>query len=290
MSAPPLVLLPLGVMIFMAVVMSAGWVFQAAVKNGGWSDVFWTYGSGLAFALAAVAPLSGQSGPDVRQVMVACLAMIWALRLGAYVHKRVAGGPEDARYADFRRDWGKDFPRRMYQLMIVQAPASALLSVSVVAAARVPVAGLRWADALGALILAGAIIGEAVADGQMKAFKTNPANKGGVCDRGLWAWSRHPNYLFEALGWWAYPVIGLEIHRPESLVTLIAPAIMYVILRYGTGVPPLEAAMLRSRGEAFRRYQARVSVFWPRPPKAPATPDIAEPKAQDSSVMREFKS
>jgi steroid 5-alpha reductase family enzyme len=267
MSAPPLVLLPLGVMIFMAVVMSAGWVFQAAVKNGGWSDVFWTYGTGASCALACLVPFGGADSPTWRQMLVAALAAIWSLRLGTYVATRVARGAEDARYADFRREWGARFQRNMFGLLIVQAPVTAILSLSILVAARQPHPGVRIADLLGALILIGSILGEGLADQQMKAFRADPASKGKVCDTGLWAWSRHPNYLFEALGWLAYPVIALDLAHPFSLLSLIAPIVMFIVLRFGTGVPPLEAAMLKSRGDAYRLYQARVSAFWPRPPK-----------------------
>jgi steroid 5-alpha reductase family enzyme len=267
MSPAPFALLPLGVLIAMAVVMSSGWLFQRAVNNGGWSDVFWTYGTGATCAVACLAPFGGAAAPSWRQLLVAALVAIWSLRLGTYVALRVAKGSEDARYADFRRAWGRDFQRNMFGLLIVQAPVTALLSLSILVAARHPHAGVRIADVVGALILIGSIFGEGVADQQMKAFRANPASKGKVCDTGLWAWSRHPNYLFEALGWIAYPVIALDLAHPLSLVSLIAPVVMFVVLRFGTGVPPLEEAMLKSRGDAYRLYQARVSAFWPRPPK-----------------------
>jgi steroid 5-alpha reductase family enzyme len=268
MTAVPFLLLPLGVLIAMAVVMSCGWAFQRAVGNGGWSDVFWTYGTGATCALACLVPLGGATSPTWRQILVAALVAIWALRLGTYVATRVAKGAEDARYADFRREWGRKFQRNMYGLLIVQAPVTAVLSLSILVAAREPYPGVRIADILGGLILIGSILGEGVADQQMKAFRADAKNKGQVCDTGLWAWSRHPNYLFEALVWLAYPVIALDVRNPFSLASLIAPIVMFVVLRFGTGVPPLEAAMLKSRGDAYRLYQARVSAFWPRPPKA----------------------
>ncbi len=111
-----------------------------------------------------------------------------------------------------------------------------------------------------------------MADRQLSAFAAEPANRGRVCDRGLWAWSRHPNYLFEWLGWFAYPAIAIAPGHPEGAWALAAPAVMYLVLRHGTGVPPLEAHMLRSRGEAFRAYQARVPAFLPRPPRTKESP------------------
>lgn len=105
--------------------------------------------------------------------------------------------------------------------------------------------------------------GEAAADRQMTRFKADPANKGKVCDTGLWGWSRHPNYLFEALFWLSFPVIATNIATPWALLSWSAPAIMAALLRYGSGVPPLEAAMIESKGEAYRAYQARVPALVP---------------------------
>ncbi len=251
----------------MTVVMIAGWTYQRAVRNGGWTDVFWTYGTGATCALAALVPFGGASAPDWRQALVATLIAIWALRLGSYVMLRVARGPEDVRYVEFRRDWGAAFQRRMFGFLLTQAPASALLGISVLLAARNPEPGLRVADMVGASMLAVAILGETLADGQMKRFKAGRPAKGAVCDTGLWSWSRHPNYFFEWLGWLAYPVIAIRLSAPWSWASLIAPIIMFAVLRVGTGIPPLEAAMLRSKGDAYRRYQARVSLFIPFPPK-----------------------
>ena len=112
-----------------------------------------------------------------------------------------------------------------------------------------------------------AFAGEALADSQLKSFRMNPANKGKVCDIGLWRWSRHPNYFFEWFGWVSYPVIALSFDYPWGFATLLAPLFMFWILRYVTGVPPLEEQMLKSRGDAYRAYQAQTSVFFPLPPK-----------------------
>jgi steroid 5-alpha reductase family enzyme len=92
-----------------------------------------------------------------------------------------------------------------------------------------------------------------------------------VCDEGLWRWSRHPNYFFEWLGWFAYPLIAISPNYhpsyPWGWVTLLAPAFMYWILVHVTGIPPLEEQMLRSRGDRYRDYQSRTSAFFPWPPR-----------------------
>jgi steroid 5-alpha reductase family enzyme len=149
---------------------------------------------------------------------------------------------------------------------MAQPSVSALLCLAVALAAHAP-GPLGVRDLSAVLIMAVAVGGESLADRQLTAFKTAPHAKGAICEDGLWGWSRHPNYFFEWLGWLAYPVIALAPSQPLSWATLIAPAIMFLVLRWGTGVPPLEASMLKSRGAAFRAYQGRVSAFFPLPPK-----------------------
>lgn len=260
-AATPLI----AVFAFMLVVMSLSWFAQRALKNAGWVDVFWTFGTGA--SCVAVALWSGAGANHDRQLLVAALAAIWSLRLGFYIAARVASSTtEDVRYATLRETWGRAFQSRLFGLVIVQAPATTLLSWSVFAATHASDAALRLRDGLGILILAIAIAGEALADEQMRRFKSKP-NHGPINDSGLWSWSRHPNYFFEWFGWLAYPAIGFDPANIGSWATWIAPVLMYLILRYGTGVPALEHNMLMSRGDAFRAYQARVSAFIPMPPK-----------------------
>ncbi len=260
--------LALYVLLFMTAVMVAAWAFGLRARNGGWTDVFWTFGTGLALAGAALFPIAGDATPGPRQWLIAGLAALWAIRLGGYLTPRVAAH-EDPRYARFRQDWGKDYPRNMLFVTLPQAAATALLALSVIPAAHAPgPLGLR--DVLGVAILVLAILGEGLADAQMKAFRGAPANKGKVCDSGLWGWSRHPNYFFQWLGWLAYPVIAIDPAQPLTWLSVTAPLVMFILLTRISGVPPLEEAMLRSRGDAYRAYQAQVSSFFPWPPKANA--------------------
>jgi steroid 5-alpha reductase family enzyme len=250
-----------GVTIVMSAVMLAAWFTQRAVRNGGWVDVFWTYGTGQSCGAAA---LFVQGGVGWRRVMVACMVGFWALRLGSYVALRVARSAEDVRYAYMREDFGAGFQRKMFFLLVGQGPVSGLLSIAVVIAARQPDPQFELRDFLGLLIMVLAIGGETLADRQMQRFKAGGGGAEAVCDRGLWAWSRHPNYLFEWAGWFAYPMIGLTVRDLGSLLSLLAPVLMYLVLRYATGVPPLEAAMVRRKGDAYRRYQEQVGVMLPR--------------------------
>ena len=260
--------LSLVVLAFMTAVMLAAWGFGLARKNGGWTDVFWVFGSGLALAGAALFPLEAFPGPQPRQWVVAGLVALWALRLGSYLGARVAGHPEDPRYARFRADWGPAYSRNMLFVALPQAPATAFLSLSVLIAARTPGHDLVLRDVLGVVVLMLAIGGEGLADTQMKLFKADPANQGKVADLGLWGWSRHPNYFFQWLGWLAFPVIGLDPGHPITWLSVSGPVVMFVLLTSVSGIPPLEEAQLLSKGDAYRRYQARVSAFFPLPPKA----------------------
>lgn len=255
----------LGVLLAMTVVMLAAWAFGLKTKNGGWTDVFWSFGTGVLLAGAALFA-AGTDTSQARRLLVAAFMLAWGLRLGLYLAPRVAGHPEDARYAAFRRS-AKTYPLTMLFVSLPQAPATALLALSVVTAAQRSTPDLDVRDALAIALYLIALVGETISDAQMKRFRADPANKGKVIGTGLWAWSRHPNYFFQWLGWLAYPVMALDPSRPLSLLTLVAPAVMYGLLRYVSGVPPLEQAMLTSRGDAFRDYQKRVSVFFPIPPK-----------------------
>lgn len=253
--------------VFILVAMALVWAFQRAMRNGGWTDVFWSYVLGAAGVVMALLPVDG-AAPSGRQWLVAALIGVWGLRLGSYLALRVGGHPEDARYADLRRKWGPRTDLMMFGFLQVQGLVSLVLSLGVAAAARRP-GPLDAQDAVGGAILLIAILGETVADAQLAAFKANPANRGGICDRGLWAWSRHPNYFFEWLAWLAYPVIAIDVSGrwPWGFAALAGPVLMYHLLTKVSGVPLLEQAMAKSRGAAFDTYKARTSAFFPLPPK-----------------------
>jgi steroid 5-alpha reductase family enzyme len=254
----------------LSVLMAGAWMVQQRTGNSGWVDSIWTFSIGLVGAASALWPVAG-TAPNIRQWLVAALVAIWSLRLGGHIAVRTSGITDDPRYAAFAREWGADSPRKMFVFLQNQGFGSIPLVFSIFVAARFPSDVLRPQDYLGALILFAGIVGEALADAQLKRFRTDPANQGRVCDIGLWRWSRHPNYFFEWFGWLAYPVIALSPDYapsyPWGWATLLAPGFMYWILVHITGIPPLEQQMLRSRGERYRDYQSRTSMFFPRPPQ-----------------------
>lgn len=257
----------------LSVLMGIAWVVQQRTGNSGWVDTIWTFAVGLTGAGSALWPVTGEM-PNPRQWLVAALVAIWSLRLGIHIAIRTVAITDDPRYAAFAKEWGVHSARRMFVFLQNQGFGSIPLVFAIFVAARFPMSTLRLQDYLGAAILFAGIAGEALADAQLKRFREQPANKGRVCDAGLWRWSRHPNYFFEWFGWLAYPVIALSVDYPLQYpwgwATLLAPAFMYWILVYVTGIPPLEAQMLRSRGDRYRAYQSRTSVFFPMPPQKEA--------------------
>lgn len=255
----------------LCVLMAVAWIVQQRTGNSGWVDTIWTFAVGLVGMIAALWPFTAAALP-ARQWTVAALVTAWALRLGLHIAARSSGVHDDPRYADYAKRWGDAAPRRMFVFLQQQALGAIPLVFAIFVAAQVPLSEFRLQDYLGALVLFAGIAGEGLADAQLKRFRENPANKGKVCDIGLWRWSRHPNYFFQSLGWLAYPVIAIAPNdvsaHPWGFAALLAPIFMFWILNYVTGVPPLEAQMARSRGEAWRAYQLRTSRFFPLPPKA----------------------
>src|SRR3569623_78319 len=248
----------------LALLLAMAWWVVLRTGQSGWVDVFWSAGIGLAVIAGALLPLAGAPPISARAGLVALLVTIWSLRLGLYIFRRTRSGAEDSRYAQLRANWGAQFNIKLLGFFEIQALVGWVLAIGAMAAARNP-APLGWGDALGALVAIAAIAGESTSDAQMRAFRAGPRNKGKVCDTGLWSLSRHPNYFFEWLAWLAYILIGVSLAYPWGWLTLLPPVLMYWLLVKVSGIPPLEAQMLKSRPEAFRSYQARVRAFWPIP-------------------------
>jgi len=244
----------------MAAAMALLWGVQRRTGNAGIVDVAWTAGVGIiAVAMAAVA-----DGPPARRLLLATLAGAWSLRLAVHLGRRVIGHPEDPRYGALRRDWGARAQRNLFGFYQAQAFAAALFALPFAAVLSKDSGPGVW-DAVGAAIGVVAIAGEAVADWQLARFKMDPANRGRICDTGLWAWSRHPNYFFEWLYWWAF--VALAAGAPYAAWSLVGPAAMLYFLVRVTGIPTTERRMLETRGESFREYRRRVSAFVPWPPR-----------------------
>ncbi len=252
--------------LFCAAAMALAWWVVITSGKSGWADAFWSGTVGLAGLVAALVPLDGVDATP-RTWLVAVLVAVWSGRLGLHIARRTLRGGDDPRYAELKRGWGDRYQPQLFIFLQIQAAVAFVLAIAVMAAARNPVP-LGVGDAMGVLIAVLAIAGEALADGQLARFTRTPANRGQVLEAGLWGLSRHPNYFFEFLYWVALVPIAIG-HQPWGWLAVLAPVMMYVLLRHVSGVPPLEAHMLRSRGPAFAEYQQRVPAFWPRVPARP---------------------
>ncbi|NWG24394.1 MAG: DUF1295 domain-containing protein [Pseudorhodoplanes sp.] len=247
--------------------MACAWAVQRKTGSSRWVDATWTFGTGGVAFIAALLPVGAGSWPHWRQFAVAVLAGFWCLRLGLHIAARNRAIDDDPRYGSLKAQWGKDAPRRMFWFLQSQAAVGIVLALSIALAAHNPNPAFRIQDLVGAAILIVAIAGEAIADRQLRRFASDPANRRGVCDVGLWRWSRHPNYFFEWLAWTAYPVIAIDLsgQNPGGWVALLAPICMYWVLVHVSGIPPLEEHMLKTRGDMYRAYQRRTRAFLPLP-------------------------
>lgn len=253
----------------LAIVMTGAWAIVMRGGKSGWIDTIWSFAVGLAGIGLALAPADGWASDAMRRWMVAGLAATWALRLGLHIASRTAGGHDDPRYTQLMKEWGSAAPWRLWLFLQIQAAAALLLAAAIFLAAHQPDPSMRAEDWIGLLLFAAAIVGEGAADAQLARFRSDPRNRGRVCDVGLWSVSRHPNYFFEWLGWLAYAVIAADFAGtyPWGWLALAGPALMYWLLVHASGIPPLEEHMARSRGAAFRAYQQRVNAFFPGPPR-----------------------
>ena len=237
-----------------------GWRWQRTRANAGIVDVVWSFGVGGAAVLAAVTG----TGALLPRVLLAVLGGLWGLRLGAYLWHRVRGEPEDGRYANLRTRWGND-QRTWFAMFQFQAVLIALFSLPFLAVAANPVAAWNIWFVAGIAMWLASVGGEAIADRQLAKFRADPANKGKTCRDGLWRYSRHPNYFFEWLHWFAY--VLLAIGSPIAWLAWAGPIVMYVFLRWISGIPYTEAQALRTRGEDYARYQRTTPMLIPWFPK-----------------------
>jgi steroid 5-alpha reductase family enzyme len=242
------------------------WLVQQRTRNAGIVDVGWAASFALVtglFAWRATATLAAW-GP------IAAIVAAWSVRLTAYLVARgAARSPEEGRYVELRRKWAPRASRNFFVFFQAQAALTGLLSTAFVVpfvAAPGRLGSLRW---LGAAVALAGIAGEALADAQLARWKRDPAHRGRVCDAGLWAYSRHPNYFFEWCVWLGHAIYGLAFW-PYGTVALAGQAIILASILGVTGIPPTETQAIRSKGDAYRAYQRRVSRFIPLPPKRDA--------------------
>jgi steroid 5-alpha reductase family enzyme len=242
-----------------AAAQTLAWWWQQRHRNAGLVDVVWAGGvAGAAVLLAALG-----DGAAMPRLLLALLGGLWGLRLAWHLWRRVRGEQEDGRYAALRQSWG-DAPLRWFALFQAQALLVVLFALpfAAVASNRMESPGLLWA-AVAVWVVS--VVGEAIADAQLARFRAQPQNRGRTMRAGLWRYSRHPNYFFEWLHWFAYGL--LAVGSPIAWLAWSGPLTMYVFLRWLSGVPHTERQALRTRGDDYRRYQRSTPMLFPWFPK-----------------------
>ncbi|WP_438970461.1 DUF1295 domain-containing protein [Methylophaga sp.] len=238
------------------IVMFCGWLFEVKSENAGIVDVLW---AGLMAALPLLYAIQLDGSVFIR-IIAAGIMSAWYLRLFLHLQKRVFSEPEDGRYHYLRQYWGSKAHRNHFFFFQFQAVLAWTFTLPVWWLCQAQqVHTLAVLAALVIVLIAGS--GVYVADKQLSRFRRNPDNKGKVCERGLWFYSRHPNYFFEWLHWFSYPVLALGTAGGYWL--WIAPLVMLAFLYFVTGIPYTEQQAIRSRGDAYRRYQQTTSAFIP---------------------------
>ncbi len=255
-------LLPLIALAAASAGFAALFLLARRISNFGIVDIAWAAG----FAPVAAFYCLRAGGGGTRRAIIAAMAILWSARLGWHLGRRVIGHHpvEDARYVQLRRDWAGKLGVKMFGFFQCQALLLVLLSTPFLLAARDPRPGVGVPEIAGAVLWLVALLGEAAADSQLAAFKRDPANRGKVCDTGLWGLSRHPNYFFEWLVWVAFALFALP--SPGGWAALGCPLLMFLLLTKLTGIAYTEEQLLRSKGEPYREYQRRTRAFvpWPR--------------------------
>jgi steroid 5-alpha reductase family enzyme len=232
------------------------WAIATARRNAGLVDVFWSL-----FLLLAAAVFALRTEPGLRGWLALALTAAWALRLSAYLAARNWNAPEDHRYRAIRARNEPGFAwKSLYLVFGLQAVLAWLISAPLAAAIAnaAPLNPLDWA---GVVLVAFGIVYESVADLQLSRFKADPAQAGRVMDRGLWRYSRHPNYFGEFCVWWGLYLVAAG---SGGWWTLFSPLLMSVLLLRVSGVTLLEKD-IGERRPAYRDYVRRTRAFFPGP-------------------------
>ncbi len=245
-----------------ASMMGALYFVQRARANANIVDFGWAAGvGGVALWYAAAAP-----GDGAHRLALAVVGSLWAFRLSFYLLRdRVLYAKEDGRYRVLRESWGARAQRNFLIFFLAQAALVVLFSAPHLMTALRPGPGLSPWGWCGVVVGLGAILGETIADRQLRRWRDAPANRGRTCRSGLWRYSRHPNYFFEWLHWWAYVLLCAGTWH--VIGALAGPALMFVFLFRVTGIPYTERQALVSRGDDYREYQRTTSKFFPWFPK-----------------------
>ena len=234
------------------------WLVYLRKDNPAVVDLGWAGALGLLAILYAVLG----DGYLPRKILIAVMAGLWGFRLSGYLlMTRVLGGHRDGRYDMLQQNWKTNIRTKFFFFFEFQALLAVVLSLPFLLMAVNPEPNLSVVEYAAAALWLVAVVGEAVADNQLKSFKRDPANTGKVCQAGLWKYSRHPNYFFEWFVWVAYSLAAVT--SPYGWISILCPLLMLLFLFRVTGIPMTEEQSIRTKGDAYREYQRTTSAFVP---------------------------
>lgn len=243
-----------------SLIMAMAFFVETKTGSSGYIDSIWALNIGF-FSILAALPFN-----NLRIVIIASLVVFWALRLGGYIFIRTKKLPDDPRYNELKKEWGKKASINLFLFLQIQAVCAFVLICAVRMGITRSNADWQLIDTIALSIALIGLIGEAVADNQLSKFKANNPQKS-VCNIGLWRLSRHPNYFFEFVFWVGISLFAFDFVSLNSwaIMALFAPLMMYYLLNYASGIPPLEKYMLQSRGDKFKEYMKTTRPFFPFP-------------------------
>ncbi len=250
-------------LLILALCLTALWVVSVRIKDASIIDIAW----GPACALPAALTLIRTDGADPRASLLTALVLLWAGRLAFYLGRRNLGHGEDFRYVKMREKQGSDAAFARWSLIYVYGLQCA---IAWFVSLPTQIGQLGGDGALGPLAYLGVVIFfvglgfEAIGDAQLARFKSDPANKGKLMTKGLWGWTRHPNYFGDAAVWTGLTLIALE--APYGWATILSPALMIFFLYNVSGKALLERSMDKKYPE-YADYRKSVSGFFPMPPR-----------------------
>lgn len=246
----------MAIIIVSSIVMLGAWVWQQKNQNAGIVDAMWA----LLMMLAGPWYAFNGSAPLWHQLILTGIAAIWFMRLTLHLIMRVIASPEDGRYRRMRHAMGQYSGLGFFLFFQLQAIFVLVLSLPFWGVAHTTQPSPLF-SVIAIIVFLIAFIGEYKADSQLAAFKKQSQNQGKVCKEGLWRYSRHPNYFFEWLHWFVYPLLG--IGGDYQFILWLAPVIMFCFLYFFTGIPFTEQQALQSKGRQYREYQQTTSKFFP---------------------------
>ena len=249
-------------LVLAAAVMATVWLMSLRLRDVSIVDIVW----GATGALMAVSAFFMTNGAMPRRLLVTGMTVIWGCRLAFHIGVRKRGKGEDFRYAAMRAKRPESFPlRSLVTVFLLQAVMIWAISIPAQVAQLHDIpTNLTALDFLGLGIWLLGFAFEAVADLQLRGFLSDPENRGRVMDRGLWRFSRHPNYFGDSLVWWGIFLVAAA--TPMGWLTVFSPLLMTFFLMKVSGVPLLEEALAKRR-DGYREYMERTSPFFPWPPR-----------------------